>query len=1140
LEERDDLTNGEESRDEEPAEDRLDRLMGAKKRTEEEAARWEEIENRGLPVPSHDRADTAEPRPDDSEEERERTETEPIPPSPPQYPHPTDRGVFTEPPVAEEPPSPGVEPLGGQPHHRWQEPHVDAGHVRVDENGMPLPARSPRREVRRYEADDYASAELPDTEPHRPIQPSAPPPVSPPTQPSPMYIHTVAPPPAPSREARRPHRRRLSWGCVFRTMLLLFAAVVVLGMIGGGGIAVWYVDVISEKFGPGEGQVDSVDDLQAQALQFETARIRDREGNILYEINDPTGGFRDYVTLDEISPWVIHATIATEERNFYSNPGFSLWDIARAMLQNVRSREVVSGASTITQQLTRALLMDPEERTERSYGRKIREIFLAAEMGRRFDKNEILELYLNQIYYGNLAYGIEAAAQTYFGIHASELTLAQASFLAGLPQSPAVYDPVLNPEAAFARQLDVISLMVEAGCIETESQYSTICITQEDLNVAAAEIAEMHNIEFEAPAISARFPHWSVYVRQLLEADEDWGPSLFTSGYDVYTTLDPRLQELAEQQVEEQIALLTDRNVTNASVVIIDPHTGAILAMVGSRDFNDEDIDGQVNIPLTLQQPGSSIKPFTYIAAFRQGWTPATVIWDVPIEYQIPGFGVYAPVNYDGAFHGPVPVRSALANSYNVPAVIALDYVGVPALLEVLNDVGITSLGDSSNPNNYGLSLTLGAGEVYPLEWTNAFATIASGGVYHPPYAIERIEVNGQPIWEYEVPPGEQVIDPDHAYLIASILSDHDARTPAFGTNSILTAPYPAAAKTGTTNDYRDNWTMGFTTELVVGVWVGNTDNSPMLNVSGVTGAGPIWRYIMDGAQEWYPAQPFPRPTTVFEQTVCRDDGALPSSYCLEHSSTRTELFSINQEPPDASDGLYRQLRIDRFTGLIANDYCPNYTDEVFFVDLPDYSQLIDLPAFEQAWLTSTADGQGWASQRALALDRFGSPPDGECGPDTPIPAIFISSPATGEEVQGTVEVRGTANAPNFAYYILDYGLSANPIGWGTVTGQVFAPVENGLLGALDVRGMDNGPITLRLTVFDQAGHQADIRVTVTVHNPAPTARPTAMPTATATTAPATATSTPTEQPPLAATETPIPTVTPTPTETPTPPETPP
>jgi membrane peptidoglycan carboxypeptidase len=547
--------------------------------------------------------------------------------------------------------------------------------------------------------------------------------------------------------------------------------------------------------------------------------------------------------------------------------------------------------------------------------------------------------------------------------------------------------------------------------------------------------------------------------------------------------------------------------------------------MVGSRDFNDEAINGQVNIALTPQQPGSSIKPFTYLTAFRKGWTPSTVIWDVPISYEIPGFGIYAPENYDGRAHGPVPVRTALANSYNIPAVQTLDFVGVPALLQTLNDVGITSLGDATNPNSYGLSLTLGAGEVYLLEWTNAFATLANSGQYHPPYAIQRIEKDGQTIKEYQVPQPKQVVEADLVYLLTHILSDKEARVPAFGQQSPLSPPYTAAAKTGTTNDFRDNWTMGYTTEIAVGVWVGNTDNSPMVEVSGVTGAGPIWRGVMDGSQQWYPAKTFtPPPGGIIDQTVCADDGALPSSYCTEHSTVRSDVFLASNPPPPADKGLYRQLRVDQFTGLIANENCPDFAEDKFFVVLPNTSQSmgIDIPGFEREWLVNTDAGRDWATRRALPLDRFEMAPTEACKPDSPKPTIVIDSPQPGSEQTEIVTVTGTVDAPNFSHYTVDFGVGDSPIGWGVLQPETHQPVHNGQLGQANLSAY-GGVMTIRVTVYDTQGHHAERRVVFNLRQPTATPVPTDMPTPTPT------------QPPTSAPVTPTVTPTDTPTTAPTP-----
>jgi len=904
-------------------------------------------------------------------------------------------------------------------------------------------------------------------------------------QPPPPPVQRQAQPARPRRERRRRARRKVGIGTIItRLLILTFVGLLVLGIIGSTGSAIYYAQVTAPSF----RGINTIEDLQERSLGFETTRIRDRNGEVLYELNDPEGGFRDTITLDEISPYMIHATVSTEERAFFTNPGFSIPGIVRAVYQNYKEGAVVSGASTITQQVVRALLLTEEDLAERvSYRRKIKEIFLAAELERRFTKEEILELYFNQVYYANLSYGVEAAAQTYFEKSASELTLAEASYLAGIPQAPTTWDPVREPENAALRQRQVLALMIEAGCLDTgDVNIQLPCVTQADVAANGPEISAIASTEYSPPDFAIRHPHWVFYIINQLEQDPAIGASIYSSGFDIYTTLDSELQQAAEQQVESTLSGLVDRNVGNASVVVIDVNTGAILTMVGSRDFFDEDIDGEVNVALTPQQPGSSIKPFTYLAAFRKGWTPATVIWDVPIEYEIPGFGVYEPVNYDGRFRGPVTVREAIANSLNVPAVMTLDFVGVPALLEVLNDVGISSLGNSSNPNNYGLSLTLGAGEVYLLEWANAYATIANGGIYRPVYSIERIERNGVVIqgYPYEVPEGTRVVDADQAYLLQSIMSDTEARIPSFGRETPISPTYPAGAKTGTTNDFRDNWTMGYTTEVAVGVWVGNTDNSPMINVTGVTGAGPIWRSVMDVAAQKYPPQNFPRPPGVFDQIVCEDDGAEPSDYCLENSETRLEVFDLDTPPPTSDNGLYRTIEVDTFTGLIANEFCPNFREERATLFIPNPSQLIDVRDASFEWLRDSDPGKAWAAQRGLDPQNLVPPPTEACGPDTQTAEVQITQPQNGDLVSGNLIIRGTVKVSNLDAYIIEYGLGEDPGGWAEVQGRTSATIENGPIGQLNTEDLDDGTVTIRLIVFDRNGNSVEQRVTFTVDNP--------------------------------------------------------
>jgi 1A family penicillin-binding protein len=576
----------------------------------------------------------------------------------------------------------------------------------------------------------------------------------------------------------------------------------------------------------------------------QSSKIYDRNGNLLFEVFDNSSGRRTNVPPDEIPAVLKQATIATEDPTFYENPGVDVEGVLRAFYYLWREQRVTVGGSTITQQLVKNTLLTPEV----TVTRKVREILYAYELTQRYSKDEILAMYLNTIPFGNLSYGVQAAAQSYFGKDVSEVDLPQASLLAGLPQAPSVYDPCHNPDAALGRQRIVLDAMVREGYITSEEADDAALDTE---NLIAAETFQKNCSE----GIAQVHPHFVEYVREQLELI--YGPEvLYKGGLQVHTSIDPEIQKIAEEEARKQIALLQDKNVTSASVVVMNPQTGEIYAMVGSVDFNNREIDGQVNVANRLRQPGSSIKPINYVTALEMGWNLATPLYDARVEFP-DDEKPYVPVNYDGKFHGFVSLRSALANSYNIPAIKTLYYVTVPRMIASAQRFGITTFGD---PERYGLSLTLGGGEVKLVELTGAYAVFANGGRRAPVTPFTKI-VDGEGNVLFDAASAKenamQAIDPRHAYLITSVLSDNKARTPAFGQNSPLKlcldgtstckedAVRPVAAKTGTTNDYRDNWTLGYTPQLVVGVWVGNPRNEPMKDVSGITGAAPIWHNIM-------------------------------------------------------------------------------------------------------------------------------------------------------------------------------------------------------------------------------------------------------------------------------------------------------
>ncbi len=829
---------------------------------------------------------------------------------------------------------------------------------------------------------------------------------------------------------------------------------------------------------------DRIEALSQIAGEFQTTRIYDVNNNLLTQINDPTGGTRISVPLDQISPFLIHATISVENERFYEDPGWDAVAIARAAIQNLQEGAVVSGASTITQQLARALVLESERRTEISVGRKMDEVIIAAEIGRRYTKNEILELYLNEIYYGNLAYGAEAAAQTYFGISARDLNLPQSAFLAGLVGAPATFDPVTNREAAFSRMNAVLDFMTRRGCIrfqhEPYSSTGPFCIGQPDVEAAVVEKARVEIREYAPPTASSRYPHFVNFVAQQLE--ENYGlADIYRAGFNVFTTIDPALQDIAQQAVRDQVAALQSagRGGNNASVVVMDPRDGRILAMVGSADYGKEDIDGQVNVAFSPQQPGSSIKPFVYLTAFQgnaqgQYLTPASVLWDTNTCW-----GNYCPVNYSGRFTGPHSVRSALGNSLNLPAVKALDFAGVDRFAQVAQTVGLTFPGNT--PQEAGLPGALGAFDVRLYDMVMAYGVLANNGKRVEPYAITGILDNeGNPIPLPQRAEPRQVVQPEHAYLLTHILADDGARRYTFGANSLLNVPgYTVAVKTGTTNENRDNWAIGYAPNVVVGVWHGNTDNTPMAGTSGFSGAGPIWNTVISAALAREAPQNFAVPANLTTVDVCIDSGTQPSADCLNRGR---ELAVTSQLPPGPENDIFRKANINTLTGLIANEFCPNFVEERVFLNISDPT------AF--GWINNTTAGQEWATQRNIPLPALPTTTEA-CSASTQQPIIGIDWPIPNAEIQGLVEVQGRVFVFNFNRYQLEFGIGVEPDSFSLVDGPyTIQHNASEFLGRWDVSQLPNGPYTLRLNVVTNDGHYANLDYVVMVNNPLATETP--------------------------------------------------
>jgi 1A family penicillin-binding protein len=594
---------------------------------------------------------------------------------------------------------------------------------------------------------------------------------------------------------------------------------------------------------------------------FQTAQIYDRNGVLLHEIYDQTGGRRTLATLKDISPWMVDATLAAEDAEFYDHPGVDSRGIARAVWQQI-SKSGNSGASTITQQLVRNTLLTEDERGRQTLHRKFKEAVLAFRVDELYTKDDILEMYLNEVFFGNSSYGVVAAAESYFGKSPRDLTLAEASLLAGLPQSPSNYNPRQNWDAARERQAYVLKQMAKRGFI-TEAQEGAAWNTE-------LVFAEPKQEEIKAP-------HWVFYVRDLIE--QKYGPRLlYQGGLQVHTSLDLNLQAKLEEIARNNEANLRIRNGSNTAIVAMDPKSGEILAMVGSMDFNNVAIDGEVNVTTSPRQPGSSIKPVVYLTAMEKaGFTANTMLTDSAKCFNAGrGQPPYCPVNFDNKFRGPISLKHALGNSLNIPAVETLERVGVPAAVEMANRLGITSLDD---PNRYGLAFTLGGAEVKPIELASAYATIANQGRRVPPVAIRKIVDGHDRVIEESRPTnGEQVVDPRLVYMLTNILSDNANRLITYGPTNLLQLSRPAAAKTGTTDNFRDTWTMGYTPNLVIGVWVGNTDGRPMREVMSSMSAGKIWHEAMEETFKLLelPVEQFARPDGLAEVPACGPGGCTP------------------------------------------------------------------------------------------------------------------------------------------------------------------------------------------------------------------------------------------------------------------------
>ena len=796
-----------------------------------------------------------------------------------------------------------------------------------------------------------------------------------------------------------------------------------------------------------------------------STKILDRNGSLLYDVYANQN--RTPVALTDIPLYLRQATVSIEDKNFYKHQGFDPVGILRGFLR-IFTRGRMAGGSTLTQQLVKNVLLT----NDRTVVRKVKEFVLAIQIEKKYSKDEILQMYLNEAPYGGTSWGVGAAAETYFGKDVKDLDLVECAILAGMPQSPTAYSPYSStPTAYIQRTKDVLRRMREDGHITKEQEQSAT--------------DALSGFQFKTKGTSLNAPHFVQYVQKILN-DTYGEAAVEQGGLTVTTTLDLDLQDKAQQIVADEIAKVEKQHITNGAVVVMNPDTGEILSMVGSKNFFADDYDGQVNVTTSLRQPGSSFKPFTYVTGFKKGYSPATLIMDVPTSFP-GGTGQpdYKPVNYDGKFIGPVQVRYALANSRNIPAVKMLAMVGIRDVLETATDLGITTLPPTADTlKRVGLSLTLGGGEVRLIDMTAAYSAFVNKGYRVDPVAILKVtDMNGKVLEDNTPQKGKQVLTEGQAFLIDSILSDNNARKDTFGLNSYLNVAN-VMVKTGTTNDKRDNWTIGGNANAMVGVWVGNNDNSPMLSVaSGVSGASPIWHNVIVQALKGKPTVTFTTPDSVTQISVDSVSGYAAH----DNFPSRPEYF-IKGTEPSLADPIHVLLKVCKSDGKLAtpSDIASgNY-------DTKEYYQ------FKEEDPTAGATGTNRWQEAILTwmntqADPKYHPPGDYCGTSNPL-SVDFGGPHDHDSNLGTGDATVTFSAnSNSAITQVDLKLNGNKV----------CTFNNGANNySCKVNFPSKGIYTIEATAMDAANHQSGRTITVGVGQawdatptPVATAVPTPLPT---------------------------------------------
>jgi 1A family penicillin-binding protein len=777
----------------------------------------------------------------------------------------------------------------------------------------------------------------------------------------------------------------------------------------------------------------------------ESTKIYDRTGeHLLYDVHGEEK--RTLIPFTEMPESLRAATLSLEDQDFYSHHGIKFTSIIRSVIKDVLHRGAAQGGSTITQQFVKNSLLT----NEKTLTRKVKEVILSLEVEQKFSKDEILEMYLNEIPYGSNAYGIEAAAQTYFGKHAKELALDEAALLASLPKAPSTYSPYgSRTEQLKIRQEVALKNMAKLGYITDEQATEAIAVDV------------LRKVIPQKDIIAA--PHFVMFIKEYL--DQKYGElSIEQSGLRVYTTLDWDKQMAAEQAVREGAEKNKKWKASNAALVAIDPKTGQILAMVGSKDYFDSSIDGQVNVAIRERQPGSSMKPYIYLTAFEKGYSPDTLLYDTPTQFDTTEGESYAPQNYDGKFRGPIAMKEALPQSLNIPAVKTLYLIGVKDAIKTAQDLGITTL---THPDRYGLSLVLGGGEVKLIDHVGAYASLATGGIKRQKTGILRVEdAKGTVLEEYNNDPGERVVEEKYIAILDHIMSTNAYRAPVFGENNPLRFDNrQVAAKTGTTNEFRDAWTVGFTPSIAVGVWVGNNDNAAMTpGADGSVVAAPIWRSFMDKALINTPIENFPEYKP--EDTENKDAVDKPLMNGKVDSKENVKVCEIKNNNYCLANNYCRDKDVTKKTFVSSHDI-------LFYVDRNDPTGAIpdkpDRDSQYKAWEKGVKD---WYSDNKKVI--LGDPPKDSCSQDDfpgYKPSLTIST--SGDTSSSSITLSVSIDAP---YGVKSVTYEVDGKDAGTSTSKPYSisydiPLDK-----------NNSTISVGAKLEDANGNTATASQNITVH----------------------------------------------------------